>query len=141
MDKPVKDKTDLDIARRQESKAYNEKEYRTQQAKAQKSQLSSILEYRDECLEGLANARETGLTPVHVREYQLLMSHIDSVVETIEHKVNASQNNLDKAEQAWQKENEHFEKVKEEIKESEKTPDEPVEKTAIIVKKYYSSQK
>ncbi len=116
MDKSLHEKSDLDIARRQESKAYNELEYRTQQAKEQKSQLGTLLEYRDECMEGLSNARETGLTPVHVREYQLLMKHINSVVEVIEHKVNASQDNLDKAQEVWQKKNEHFVKVKESIK-------------------------
>jgi len=144
MDKPTKDKSDLDIARRQESKAYNELEYRSQQAKEQKSQLDSILEYRQQCMQGLTNARETGLTPVHVREYQLLMTHIDSVVETIEYKVNASQSNLNKAQDVWQKKNEHFVKVKESIKEVEEAPatnNKAVKETAIIVKKYYSSQK
>ena len=145
MERPVKeDRSDLDIARRQESKAYNELEYRTQQAKEQQSQLDSILEYREECLEGLANARETGLTPVHVREYQLLMTHIDSVVETIEYKVNASQNNLNKAQEVWQKKNEHFVKVKDAVKNNTKapvTPDTPHNDSAINTKKYYSSQK
>ena len=145
MDRPVKeDRSDLDIARRQESKAYNELEYRTQQAKEQQSQLDSILEYREECLEGLANARETGLTPVHVREYQLLMTHIDSVVETIEYKVNASQNNLDKAQEVWQKKNEYFVQVKDAIKNNTKmpvSPDTPQDDSAINTKKYYSGQK
>ena len=145
MDRPVKeDRSDLDIARRQESKAYNELEYRTQQAKEQQSQLDSILEYREECLEGLANARETGLTPVHVREYQLLMTHIDSVVETIEYKVNASQNNLNKAQEVWQKKNEHFVKVKDAVKNNTKAPvtsDAPQDDSAINTKKYYSGQK
>ncbi len=137
MDKSTKDKSALDIARRQESKAYNELEYRTQQAREQKSQLDSLREYREECMEGLTNARETGLTPVHVREYQLLMTHIDSVVETIEYKVNASQDNLDKAQEVWHKKNDHFTKVKESLKKNGKTSD----ATDIIVKKYYSSQK
>ena len=115
MGKSAQDKSDLDIASRQESKAFNELEYRTQQAKEQKSQLESLLEYRDECMEGLANARETGLTPVHVREYQLLMKHINSVVEVIEHKVNATQDNLDKAQEIWNEKNEHFVKVKKSV--------------------------
>ncbi len=144
MDRSTKDKSDIDIARRQESKAYNELEYRSQQAKEQKSQLDSLIEYRDECMDGLTNGRETGLMPVHVREYQLLMTHIDSVVETIEYKVNASQDNLEKAQETWQKKNEYFLKVKESLKENEKTSgksSKPVKETAIIVKKYYGSQK
>ncbi len=68
MDRLSDDRSALDIARRQESKAYNELEYRTQQANEQKSQLDSLREYRQECMEGLTNARETGLTPVHVRK-------------------------------------------------------------------------
>lgn len=144
MDRLSDDRSALDIACRQESKAYNKLEYRTQQANEQKSQLDSLREYREECMEGLTNARETGLTPVHVREYQLLMTHIDSVVETIEYKVNASQDNLDKAQEVWHKKNDHFTKVKESLKKSEKTSnviDKPRKETAIIVKKYYSSQK
>ena len=145
MVRPVKeDRSDLDIARRQESKAYNELEYRTQQAKEQQSQLDSILEYREECLEGLANARETGLTPVHVREYQLLMTHINSVVETIEYKVSTSQNNQDKAQQVWQKKNEYFIKVKDAIKNNTEmpvSPDAPKDDSAVNTKNYYSGQK
>ncbi len=144
MGRSAKAKSNLDIARRQESKAYNDLEYRSQQANEQKSQLDSLLEYRDECMEGLSNAREAGLMPIHVREYQLLMTHIDSIVETVEYKVNASQENLDKAQEVWHKKNEHFIKVKESIKENEETSDEikkPEKETAIIVKKYYGSQK
>lgn len=144
MGRSAKAKSNLDIARRQESKAYNDLEYRSQQANEQKSQLDSLLEYRDECMEGLSNAREAGLMPIHVREYQLLMTHIDSIVETVEYKVNASQENLDKAQEVWHKKNAHFIKVKESIKKNEETSDEikkPEKETAIIVKKYYGSQK
>ena len=147
IEKPAEDRSDLDIARRQESRAYNELEYRAQQAKEQKSQLDTLLEYRGECMEGLAKARDTGLTPVHVREYQLLMTHINAVVEVIEYKVNASQDNLDRAREVWQKKNEHFEKVKEAVKKG--TPrlddviydddEEPPNESAIIVKKYYGN--
>ncbi len=141
------DKKDLDIARRQESKAYNEREFCSHQAKEQQSQLDSILEYRNECMEGLSNARETGLSPAQVREYQLLMKHINSTVEVIEYKVTATQDNLDKADQVWQKKNEHFVVVKESVKqqsiaedeEPEETPKESPKETAIIVKKYYGS--
>ena len=145
MDKFGKDRSDLDIARRQESKAYNELEFRSQQAKEQKSQLDALLEYKNECLDGLANARESGLTPAHVREYQLLMKHINSIVEVVEYKVNASQDNLDKAQEVWQQKNKYFEQVKEASK--KKTPrlddiiyedeEETPKKSAGIDKKYY----
>ncbi len=145
MDKFGKERTDLDIARRQESKAYNEMAFRSQQAKEQKSQLEALLEYKNECLDGLANARESGLTPAHVREYQLLMKHISSIVEVVEYKVNTSQDNLDKAQQTWQQKNEYFEKVKEASK--KETPrlddiiyedeEETAKKPDGIEKKYY----
>ncbi len=145
MDKFGKERTDLDIARRQESKAYNEMAFRSQQAKEQKSQLEALLEYKNECLDGLANARESGLTPAHVREYQLLMKHISSIVEVVEYKVNTSQDNLDKAQQTWQQKNEYFEKVKEASKKD--TPrlddiiyedeEETAKKPDAIEKKYY----
>jgi len=144
MARSEQDKSDLDIARRQESKAYNNLEFRLQQAKEQKLQLDSLLEYRAECLDGLTSAKETGLTPVHMREYQLLMKHINSVVEVIEYKVNASQDNLDKAKEVWQKKNEHFSKVKESIKQKTTSENETVleqsnKETATTVKKYYGS--
>lgn len=123
MDESGKDRSDLDIARRQESKAYNELEYRTLQANEQKSQLDSLIDYRNECMDSLANARDTGLTPVHVREYQLLMKHINCVVEDIEYKVNASQDNLEKAKQVWQQKNKHFTKVKEEVRKTKEAED------------------
>jgi flagellar export protein FliJ len=145
MDESTKDRTSLDIARRQESKAYNELECRTLQANEQKSQLDSLLDYRNECMESLANARDTGLTPVHVREYQLLMKHINSVVEDIEFKVNASQGNLDKAKETWHQKNEHFVKVKEEVRKSKEAEDESLHqdernisgKNTDTSKKYY----
>jgi len=152
------DKTNLDIARRQESKAFNELEFRTQQAKEQKLQLNSLLEYQNECREGLANALEMGLAPVHMREYQLLMKHINSVVQDIEYKVTASQDNLDIANEVWQEKNEKFTEVKQLIKEksiaeseAEKAEEnmrlngqplnnKQLHETAIISKKYRKSK-
>lgn len=149
MDRFGKDRSDLDIARRQESKAYNELEYRSQQAKEQKSQLDTLLQYRNECMEGLASAKETGLTPAHVREYQLLMKHINSVVEVIEYKVNASQDNLDKAQEVWHQKNEYFIKVKETVKKETPKLDDIIydddekssKESAIIVNKYYGDRR
>ncbi len=85
MDRPGKEKNDLDATQCQSIE--------------QKSQLDSLLEYKDECINGLANARETELTPVHVREYQLLMKHIDSIVGKIEPSDNARQENIESADQ------------------------------------------
>jgi len=122
-------RTVLDMARREESKAYNELEFRSQQAREQKLQLDSLLDYRNECMEGLSSARDTGLTPVHVREYQLLMKHINSIVEVSEYKVTASQDNLDKAQDVWQRKNQHFEKVKEAISKNDEAETQKLLKT------------
>lgn len=106
-------------ARRQESKAHNELDYRARQAMEQKSQLDSLLQYKDECIEGLKEAKETGLTPVHVRELKLLMVHINSIIETVAYKVDVSQDNYEEAKEVWQQKSEHFEKVKEIKKQKE----------------------
>ncbi|HEB55752.1 MAG TPA: hypothetical protein ENI98_05495 [Gammaproteobacteria bacterium] len=112
-DKP--DKNDLDRARREETRAFNELEYRSQQAKEQRQQLDALLKYRKECLDGLANARDTGLTPVHVREYQLLMAHINSAVELTEIKVSACESNLEEAREQWEKKNIEYEKIRDAV--------------------------
>lgn len=115
-----KKRSDVDVARRQESKAFNELEFCECQSKEQTSQLETLLQYRDECQDGLKTAKNTGLTPVHVREYQLLVTHINSVVEVTQHKVDLCQEKYEKAKQAWQEKNEIFAKIKEVKKESEK---------------------
>ncbi len=107
-----KKRSDMDIARRQESKAFNELEFCECQVKEQASQLETLLQYRNECRDGLKTAKDTGLTPVHVREYQLLVKHINSVVEVVQHKVDLCQEKHEKAKQIWQEKNEVFVKIK-----------------------------
>ena len=109
-------KSDLERARREECKASNQLEYLERQAEEQKSQLDNWLQYRKECMEGLKTARESGLTPMYMRECQLLVKHVDTTVETIQYKVDASQENYEKSKEVWQKKNEHFKNLKEVIK-------------------------
>lgn len=106
-------------ARRQESKAHNDLDYRSRQATEQQSQLDSLLQYKDECIEGLKAAKATGLTPVHIRELQLLMTHVNSIIETVAYKVDITQDNYEEAKEVWQEKSAHFEKVKELIKQKE----------------------
>lgn len=103
-------------ARRQENAAHNELDYYERQALRQKLQLDGMFKYKKECVNALKMAKETGLTPLHVREFQLLMSHINSIIETTSYKVDISQDQYEKAKEIWQDKNEHFEIVKASIK-------------------------
>lgn len=103
---------DFEHARRQESKAHNELDIRARQAMEQKTQLDALLQHKDECIEGLRIAKETGLTPVHIRELKLLMAHVNLTIETVAYKVDISQDNYDEAKDVWQEKNEHFKKAK-----------------------------
>ena len=105
-------------ARRQESKAHNELDYYARQASGQKSQLDHLLQYKEECVNGLQDARKKGLKPVHMRELQLLMTHINSAIETAAYKVEASQENYENAKAIWKTQNTLFERLKEEISNS-----------------------
>ena len=106
-------------ARRQESKAHNELKYCERQAKGQQLQLDGLLQYKDECVGGLETGKEMGLMPLHVRELKLLMTHINSEIDTVAYKVDVSQANYEKAKEVWQTKNESFEKVKELIKQKQ----------------------
>ena len=121
-----KEKSDLHIARCQESKAHNDLGYCIKQAEDQEYQLAELLKHREECVEGLKMAKKTGMTPLHIHELQILVKHIDAVVELLSYKVDASQKNLEIAEDVWQEKNEYFETVKEAKNEANKTPVEDI---------------
>lgn len=112
MDKSKISDDNFEKARRQESKAHNELDLRARQAMEQKSQLDSLLQHKDECVEGLKIAKENGLPPMHIRELKLLMAHVNSTIETVAYKVDVSQDNYDEAKEVWEKKNEDFEKAK-----------------------------
>lgn len=103
----------LEKAQREERKASDEMFNKEQQANEQKTQLDTIIEYRDECLEGLKTAKEARLSVVQVRECQLLVQYLDSVVETRQFKADASQEKYDESRKDWEKKNEHYKKIKE----------------------------
>ena len=110
---------DFEQARRQESKAHNELDLRARQAMEQKSQLDSLLQHKDECIEGLKIAKENGLPPMHIRELNLLMAHVNSTIETVAYKVDVSQDNYEEAKEVWTQKNECFVKAKELMKQKE----------------------
>ncbi len=103
-------------ARRKANAAHNDLDYYESRAMQQKSQLDGLFKYKDKCVNGLIVAKESGLTPLYMREFSLLMQHINSSIENIAYKVDISQEKYEKAKDVWQKKKEHFEVVKEAVK-------------------------
>lgn len=106
-------------ARREESKAHNEMDYYERAANGQQEQMNALLKHKKECVNGIVKAKATGLSPVHVREFKLLMTHIDSVLETLSYKVDKSQENYEKSKETWQEKNSTFEEIKEHLRQIE----------------------
>ena len=105
--------------RREESKAHNEMDYYERVAKGQQAQMDVLLQHKAECIKGIARAKKTGLPPAHVREFQLLMDHIDLTVETLSYKVDKSHADYEKSNEIWLEKNKIFKDIKEEIKQKE----------------------
>jgi flagellar biosynthesis chaperone FliJ len=106
-------KTLVDKAKRDESKAFNEMTSDEVKAGEQKSQLEACQTYREECLEGLKSAKTSGLSIVQIRECQVLMQHLDSVLETRQYKADISQESYEKLKKVWVKKNDHYEQLRE----------------------------
>jgi len=106
-------------AHRQEVKAFNEMVSDEEKAKEQQSQLDTCIAYRDECLNGLKTAKSSGLSVVQVRECQLLMQYLDSVVETRQYKADISNETYEKLKGVWTKKNEHYQQLKDALEKQE----------------------
>jgi flagellar biosynthesis chaperone FliJ len=61
----------------------------------QRKQLDGLLNYRDECARGLRSA-STGLTIAQQREYELLLQHLDKVVQAQQQRLQSSQHDYEK---------------------------------------------
>jgi len=109
----------VDKAHRDEVKAYNQMVSDEEKAKEQQAQLETCVTYRDECLDGLKTAKSSGLSVVQVRECQLLMQYLDSVVETRQYKADISSENYEKLKAVWTKKSEHYEQLKETLEKQE----------------------
>ncbi|PCI06818.1 MAG: hypothetical protein COB77_05935 [Gammaproteobacteria bacterium] len=103
-------------AHREETKAYNEMYSDEQKANKQREQLETCLDYREECLSGLKSAKSSGLSIVQIRECQLLVKYLDTVVETRQYQSDICDENYDKSKKIWNRRNEHYEKLKDEMK-------------------------
>jgi len=110
---------DFSQVRREESKAHNELSYYEGVAKGQKTQMAALLQHKDECVKGIARAKKTGLPPVHVREFELLMAHIDLTLETLLYKVDKSKVDYEKAKEIWLQKCKVLADVKEEMKQKD----------------------
>jgi flagellar biosynthesis chaperone FliJ len=99
-------------AKREERKASNDLYNYQHRAKHEQSQLDTCLSYRAECLNGLKTAKESGLSVVQIRECQLLVKYLDSVVETRQYKADISQEDYAKAEAVWQEKQDSLKNIK-----------------------------
>ncbi|HHJ36647.1 MAG TPA: hypothetical protein ENJ87_12865 [Gammaproteobacteria bacterium] len=109
----------VEKAKREEVKAFNEMTSDEETAREQQMQLDTCITYREECLSGMKNAGQSGLSVVQVRECQLLVKYLDSVVETRQYKADISNDSFEKSEKAWKKKNEHYINLKEQLKQRE----------------------
>lgn len=79
------------------------------------AQLDTILQYREECHNGLKTAKESRLSVVQVRECQLLIQYLDTVVDTRQYKADISQEKYEESKIAWKKKSEQLEKIREKL--------------------------
>ena len=98
-------------AKREERKASNDMSNHEHRANHEQSQLDTCLTYKEECLNGLKTAKDSGLSIVQIRECQLLVKYIDSVVETRQYKADISQENYEKVEAVWQEKHDNLDKL------------------------------
>ncbi len=109
----------VDQAKREECRASNDMYMHENQANHEQSQLETCLTYKQECLNGLKTAKDSGLSIVQIRECQLLVQYIDSVVETRQYKADISQENYEEAKVVWQEKQDSLENLKQVLKKLE----------------------
>ena len=103
------------LAKREERRASNDLHNHKHRADHEQSQLETCLTYKEECLNGLKTAKDSGLSVVQIRECQLLVQYLDSVVETRQYKADISQENYEKSESEWQEKQDSLENLKQEL--------------------------
>ncbi len=106
-------------AKREETRAGNDMYICEQQAKRQQSQLEDCLNYKEESVNGLLTAKDSGLTPMQIRECKLLLEYLDSVLETRQYKADVSQENYEDARQVWHGKHVHWQKLKQDLQQLE----------------------
>ncbi len=106
-------------AKRIERRASNNMYSYKNQAMHQQSQLEDCLNYKEESLNGLKSAKDSGLSFVQIRECNLLLEYLDSVLETRQYKADISQENYENAKILWQEKQEHLQKLKDALQQLE----------------------
>ena len=130
----------VNLAKREERKASNDMYNHEHRAKHEQSQLETCLTYKEECLNGLKTAKDSGLSVVQIRECQLLVQYIDSVVETRQYKADISQENYQEAEALWQEKHDSLENLKQQMQKLEaenNAPDELIDDNRLAHNKTY----
>lgn len=102
-------------AQREERIASDEMSNNEYKATDLQAQLETILQYREECHNGLKTAKESRLSVVQIRECQLLIQYLDTVVETRQYKADISQEKYEDSKITWKKKREHLDNIKEKL--------------------------
>jgi len=102
-------------AKRDERRANNEMSCLEQQSIRQLQQLEDCINYKEDSLNGLQSAKESGLTVIQIRECKLLVEYLDSVMETRQFKADISQENYENARLVWQDKQEHLKKLQQSL--------------------------
>ena len=132
------------LAKREERRASNDMYNHKHRANHEQSQLETCLTYKEECLNGLKTAKDSGLSVVQIRECQLLVQYLDSVVETRQYKADISQENYENAEAEWQEKQDSLENLKQELHKLEadnNDQDELIDDNRLTHKKSYKVYK
>ncbi len=107
-------------AKRIERRSSNDMYSFEQLAKRQQSQLECCLNYKEESLNGLQSAKDSGLSLMQIRECRLLVEYLDSVLETRQYKADISQENYENAKILWQENHEYLQSLKKKLQQLEK---------------------
>ena len=104
-------KADFDKAKRAEQRAQAELVRSEQLTESQKSQLDTLLKHREECLEGLRDAKSSGLNIIQIREYQLLLKHLEGVLHEQQEKIDICQVREEESRDDWVQKSERLERL------------------------------
>lgn len=113
-------KADYDKAKRAEQRAQAEMSRCEQLSDNQQSQLDDLLSHRVECVEGLRTAKESGLNIIQIREYQLLLKHLDGVVKEQQDKVDICQVRYEQSRDEWLVKSERLKRLSDMMTDAEK---------------------
>lgn len=134
----------MNQAKCDERRASNDMYNHEHRANHEQSQLETCLMYREECLNGLQTAKESGLSIVQIRECQLLVQYLDSVVETRQYKADISQENYEEVKTIWQEKHDSLIKLKQALQKleaednaEEKEADQMINNNRLIHNKTY----